>query len=80
MTRDKLAEAAFRLNAFTDRLGRVADWKDEVEARISRAAARFETVGLDPAELDAIIDEVRSFVAACGAIADSIRPRRKEAA
>jgi hypothetical protein len=80
MTRHKLAEATSRLNAFTDKLGRMADWRAELEARIDRATERFETVGLEPDELDAIIAEVAAFVAKCGAIAESIRPPRKEAA
>jgi hypothetical protein len=57
----------------------MADWREELEARIARTSVRFETDGIDAAEFEALSVEVRFFREACDALADSIRPRRKDA-
>ena len=53
----------------TDDLAIIADWKDELIARIDRAQMYLELVGLDHAEQDDLLaDEVQAFKQVCLAL------------
>ena len=69
-TADKLAR---HLERHTD-LAIIADWKDELIARIDRAQMRFELIGLDPEEQDLIANEVQTFRQVCLAIVATKTP------
>ena len=56
-TADKLAR---HLERHTD-LAIIADWKDELIARIDRAQLRLELIGLDPDAQDLLTAEVHTF-------------------
>jgi hypothetical protein len=43
----------------------IADWRDELQSRIRRAHLRFEFVGLDAVEQDALEREVQQFDLVC---------------
>ena len=43
----------------------IADWRDELQSRIRRAHLRFEFVGLDADEQDALEREVQEFDLVC---------------
>jgi len=61
----KLAIATKRLNRLTDDLEAIADWRDDLHSRIIRASLRFELVGLDEEEQDALAREVSAFAQVC---------------
>lgn len=46
-------------------LDAIADWRDELQSRIRRAHLRFEFVGLDADEQDALERDVQEFVLVC---------------
>ena len=46
----------------------IADWRDELSAKIKRAELRFEFLGLDPEEQDQLADEVWVFNRVCLAL------------
>ena len=55
-----------KLARHTDDLAIIADWKDELIARIDRAQMDLELVGLDHAEQDDLLaDEVLTFKQLC---------------
>jgi hypothetical protein len=47
----------------------IADWRDELLCRIQRAHLRFEFVGLDADEQEALAAEVAAFKQVCIALA-----------
>lgn len=59
---------ANKLARLTDDLAVIADWKDELAARIDRAQMRLELVGLDHEEQDLLADEVQAFKQLCRAL------------
>ena len=71
--RAKLAKATERLNAVTDDLACMADWRDDLAARLWRAQVCFEYVALDADELDHLAEEVHAFHAVCFALADNVK-------
>ena len=71
-TADKLAR---HLDRHPDDLAIIADWKDELIARIDRAQMYLELVGLDHAEQDDLLaDEVQTFRQVCLAIVATKTP------
>jgi hypothetical protein len=61
-----------RLNSLTDKLARMADWREDLAARIWRTTMRTELVGLDAGEQERLADEVRAFIGVACAIAQRI--------
>ena len=51
----------------------VADWKEEIAAKIRRAQLRFDLVGLDHGEVEELTAEVRNFNRLCLALGQSLR-------
>ena len=70
--RAKLAKATERLNAVTDDLACMADWRDDLAARLWRATMRAEVMGFDPEKQDRLADEVHAFRGVCFALAESM--------
>jgi hypothetical protein len=58
----------FDLDAITDQLEIVADWRDDLRARINRAVLVFLYDDVD-ADLDALAAEVASFRRVCACLA-----------
>jgi len=52
-----------RLNDFTDQLEFLIDWRDELAWRIAKA--ELQLVWMEKREFDALVNEVRSWRAAC---------------
>jgi hypothetical protein len=48
-----------------DALEAIADWRDDLFARIRRAQLRFELIGLDGEEIDALAAEATAFKRCC---------------
>ena len=67
----KLAIATQRLNRLTDDLEAIADWRDELRSKLFLASLRFELVGLDEEEQDALTREVSAFLQVCSALSDA---------
>jgi hypothetical protein len=61
------------LEALVDDLEAVADWKEEIAAKIRRAQLRFDLVGLDQGEVEGLTAEVRNFNRLCLALGQSLR-------
>jgi hypothetical protein len=59
--------------ALTSNLSLIADWRDELEGRIRRAALRFELCGLDAEEQEQLTEEVFGFTSLCRALKDILR-------
>ena len=57
----KAAQSAQALAKRTHALAVIADWRDELHARIDLAQLRLELVGLDHEEQDLLADEVQNF-------------------
>ena len=53
-------------------LAAIADWRDDLLCRIRRARLRFESIGLDAEEQEALAAEVATFKHVCTAVADSL--------
>jgi hypothetical protein len=53
-------------------LAAIADWRDNLLSRIRRAHLRFEFIGLDADEQDALAAEVGAFNEVCIALAESL--------
>jgi hypothetical protein len=64
-----LREAKRDLDARTDTIEIIADWRDDLLIRIARAQIRFELIGLDDIEQDQLVAEVEEFKRACRCIA-----------
>jgi hypothetical protein len=60
--------AVFDIDATTEVLFVIADWKDDLRSRIRRALLRFELVGLNEAEQDQLAAEVEEFKRVCRAL------------
>jgi len=60
-----LNAARERLDERAEQLRVIADWRDELTARIRRARLAFELVGLDPAEQDRLVAEAEEFGRVC---------------
>jgi hypothetical protein len=56
------------LTRHTSDLAVIADWRDELHAKIRRAQMRLELVGLDHEEQDLLADEVQAFKQLCSAL------------
>ena len=69
---ENIADMA-HLERLVDDLEAVADWKEEIAAKIRRAQLRFELVGLDHGEVEELTDEVRNFKRLCLALGQSLR-------
>jgi hypothetical protein len=50
----------------------IADWRDDLRSRIRRAHLRFEFIGLDAQEQEALAVEVAAFKRVSTALADSL--------
>ena len=50
----------------------IADWRNDLLSRIQRAHLRFEFVGLDADEQEALATEVATFKQVCVALASSL--------
>jgi hypothetical protein len=50
----------------------IADWRDDLLSRIQRADLRFEFIGLDAGELEALAAETATFTQVCIALAGSL--------
>lgn len=50
----------------------IADWRDDLLSRIRRADLRFEFIGLDADELEALAAEAATFKQVCVALAGSL--------
>ena len=68
----ELRPSVYKLQVWSDRLERriqclaaMADWRDELQSRIRRAELRFEHVGLDADEQDALAAQVAEFNQVC---------------
>jgi hypothetical protein len=48
-----------------DQLEDIADWRDDLTARIRRARLRFELIGLDGKDIDALLQEATAFKRCC---------------
>jgi hypothetical protein len=59
---------AHDIDATTDTLETIADWKDNLRARIARARLRFELVRLDEDKQDELVNEVEQFKNVCRAL------------
>jgi hypothetical protein len=59
--------------ALTSNLSLIADWRDELEGRIRRAALRFELCGLEAEEQEQLTQEVFAFTSLSRALADTLR-------
>jgi len=53
-------------------LAAIADWRDDLLCRIRRARLRFESIGLDAEEQEALAAEVATFKHVSTAVADSL--------
>jgi hypothetical protein len=60
------------IDAFTDILAIIADWRDELQTKLERAVLRFEVSGLTPEEQALLSQEVFAFVSLCSALADNL--------
>jgi len=56
------------LDAMTDDLGAIADWKTDLCGRIARAQLRFELIGIEPDEHEDLVAEACDFCRLCRAI------------
>ena len=56
---------AVSLTDRTRQLRQLADWRDALHTRIADVVDRFERVGVNDAEYDALIAEVHDFKFAC---------------
>lgn len=65
--------AKARLEAWTDTLDYMANWRNDLGARLWRAQVRFELVGLDAEEQDRLAAEIHAFHSVCFALAEHIR-------
>jgi hypothetical protein len=72
-----LLRARQRLDRRTEALEVIANWRDELRERIARAKLRFELVGLDNEEQQALVAEICDFKRICRCLA---WPRRRPAA
>jgi hypothetical protein len=50
----------------------IADWGDELEGKVRRAAFIFELVDVDAVDVDALTNEIATFKAVCRALAARI--------
>jgi hypothetical protein len=68
-----IADDMADLERLVDDLEAVADWKEEIAAKIRRAQLRFDLVGLDQGEVEGLTAEVRNFNRLCLALGQSLR-------
>lgn len=68
------------LDALTDELQIVADWRDDLFARMDRYELVGELIGLSENRLAEIEHEVNAFTRVCRLLADSLPGRLAEAA
>ena len=61
------------VEAFTATLRVVADWRDELQRKLDRAALRFELCGLDLQEQEELTEEVFAFTNLCRTMAHTLR-------
>ena len=66
------------LRRLTRDLETIADWLDELRARIDRAYLRFQLCGLDDAEQEKLAAEVVKFKQVCAALCGSPRQLEQE--
>ena len=62
---EKLTIATKQLNRLCDDLEAIADWRDDLTARLRRAHLRFEFCGLDPEEQEQLEAEAEAFKQVC---------------
>lgn len=48
-----------------DQLEAIADWRDDLAARIRQAQLRFELIGLDGEDINALVQEASAFKRCC---------------
>lgn len=61
------------VEAFRAKLKVIAEWRDELQHKLDRAALRFEICGLDPEEQEQLTKEVFTFTSLSRALADTLR-------
>jgi len=59
----------FDLNATTETLQLIADWRDDLLTSVARAQIQFELIGLDEDEQDLLKAEVADFRRVCAGLA-----------
>ena len=64
------------LRRLTRDLGTIADWVDDLRSRINQAHLRFQVLGLEDEEQEALAAEVSKFKQVCAALCGT--PRRLE--
>jgi hypothetical protein len=64
--------AAAEVNALTDKLATIADWKDDLQARMGRTQLIVEAIGLSAERHDELIAEARAFIRVCDALAENV--------
>ena len=73
---DELAAARRHLEHRAEANEIIAQWRDELRARIARGRLKFELIGFNAAEHDALVDEVNEYKRLCAAVGWSPGRRR----
>jgi len=66
---DLLNQARDRLDRFTDALRIIANWRDDLLARLDRTLLRFELIGLQDGEFEQLVAEIEDFKRTCQTVA-----------
>ena len=75
-----LQVASARLEQRIEDLTAIADWRDDLQSRLHRAQLRFEYLGLDADEQDALAAEVAEFNQVCRSLSGQQPPAERWAA